>query len=35
VFDQNPLIAKNCSLMGDNFDYGKKGEFVAFDQIYS
>jgi hypothetical protein len=35
VFDQNPLIAKNCSLMGENIVYGKKGEFVAFDQIYS
>jgi hypothetical protein len=32
VFDQNPLIAKNCSLMGEKFDYGKKGEFLAFDQ---
>jgi hypothetical protein len=21
--------------MGENFDYGKKGEFVAFNQIYS
>jgi hypothetical protein len=21
--------------MGENFDYGKKGEFLAFDQIYS
>jgi hypothetical protein len=29
------LLQKNCSLMGENFDYGKKGEFVAFDQIYS
>jgi hypothetical protein len=38
VFDQNPLIAiiaKICSLMGENFDYGKKGEFLTFDQIYS
>jgi hypothetical protein len=24
-FDQNPLIAKKCSLMGENFRYGKKG----------
>jgi hypothetical protein len=23
------------SLMGDNFDYGKKGEFLALDQFYS
>jgi hypothetical protein len=35
VFDQNPLSAKFCSPMGENFDYGKKGEFVTFDQIYS
>jgi hypothetical protein len=36
VFGQNPLICKNCSLMGENFDYGKMGEFfLAFDQIYS
>jgi hypothetical protein len=27
VFDQNPLIAKKCSLMGENFDYGKRGSF--------
>jgi hypothetical protein len=26
---------KNCSLVGENFDYGKNGEFVAFDQIHS
>jgi hypothetical protein len=26
---------QNCSLMGENFCYGKRGEFVAFDQIYS
>jgi hypothetical protein len=28
----------NCkiwSLMGENFDYGKKGEFLALDQFYS
>jgi hypothetical protein len=35
MFDQNPLIVKKCSLMGDNFDYGEEGEFVVFDQIYS
>jgi hypothetical protein len=29
------LLQKNCSLMGENSDYGKKGEFVTFDQIYS
>jgi hypothetical protein len=29
VFDQNPLIAKNCSLMGEKLDYGKKGEFFG------
>jgi hypothetical protein len=23
------------ALMGEKFHYGKKGEFVAFDQIYS
>jgi hypothetical protein len=23
------------SLMGENFDYGKKGEFLAIDQFYS
>jgi hypothetical protein len=27
VFDQNPLIDKNCSLMGEKFDYGKRGSF--------
>jgi hypothetical protein len=27
VFDQNPLIAKNCSLVGKKFEYGKKGSF--------
>jgi hypothetical protein len=36
VFDQNPLIAKKIVLLwGEKFDYGEKGEFVAFDQIYS
>jgi hypothetical protein len=34
VFDQNPFIAKSCSY-GEKFHHGKKGEFVAFDQIYS
>jgi hypothetical protein len=29
------LLLQNCSLMGENFQYGKMGEFVAFDQIYS
>jgi hypothetical protein len=28
-------LLQNCSLMGENFRYGKKGEFVAFNQIYS
>jgi hypothetical protein len=29
------LLLQNCSLMGEKFHYGKKGELVAFDQIYS
>jgi hypothetical protein len=29
------LLLQNHSLMGEKFYYGKKGEFVAFDQIYS
>jgi hypothetical protein len=29
------LLLQNHSLTGENFDYGKKGEFVAFNQIYS
>jgi hypothetical protein len=29
------LLLQNRSLMGEKFHYGKKGEFVAFDQIYS
>jgi hypothetical protein len=29
------LLLQNCSLMGEKFHYGKKGEFVAFDQSYS
>jgi hypothetical protein len=27
VFDQNPLIAKNCSLIGEKFVYVKRGSF--------
>jgi hypothetical protein len=27
VFDQNPYCCKNCSLNGENFDYGKRGSF--------
>jgi hypothetical protein len=26
---------KSWSLMGENFDYGKKGEFLALDKFYS
>jgi hypothetical protein len=26
---------KIWSLMGENFDYGKKGEFLALDQFFS
>jgi hypothetical protein len=26
---------KIWSLMGENFDYGKKGEFLALDKFYS
>jgi hypothetical protein len=26
---------KIWSLMGENFDYGKKGEFLALDEFYS
>jgi hypothetical protein len=29
------LLLQNCSLMGEKFRYGKKGESMAFDQIYS
>jgi hypothetical protein len=29
------LLLQNCSLMGEKFRYGKKGDFVAIDQIYS
>jgi hypothetical protein len=34
VFDQNPLIAKSFSYGGEVSSW-EKGEFVAFDQIYS
>jgi formamidopyrimidine-DNA glycosylase len=27
VFDQNHLNCKNCSLVGEKFDYGKRGSF--------
>jgi hypothetical protein len=30
-----PSYFKNCSLMGEKFDYVKKGEFLVFDQNYS
>jgi hypothetical protein len=29
------LLLQNCSLMGEKVDYGKRGEFLALDQIYS
>jgi hypothetical protein len=29
------LLLQNCSLMGEKFDYGKKGEFYTLDQICS
>jgi hypothetical protein len=29
------LLLQKFFSYGENFDYGKKGEFVAFDQIYS
>jgi hypothetical protein len=29
------LLLQNYYLMGEKFHYGKKGEFVVFDQIYS
>jgi hypothetical protein len=32
VFWSKPFYFKNCSLMGEKFDYGKKGEFLVFDQ---
>jgi hypothetical protein len=31
-FSVRILYCKNCSLMGEKFDYGKKGEFLVFDQ---
>jgi hypothetical protein len=34
-FCQNTLIAKFWSLVGENFDYGKKGEFLTLDQFHS
>jgi hypothetical protein len=34
-FCQNTLIAKFGLLWEENFDYGKKGEFLALDQFYS
>jgi hypothetical protein len=27
--------SKNWPLVGENFDYGKKGEFLALDQFFS
>jgi hypothetical protein len=35
VFLSNYSYCKIWSLMGENFDYGKKGEFLALDQFYS
>jgi hypothetical protein len=35
VFCPKSSYCKNWSLMGENFRYGKRGEFVVFDQIYS
>jgi hypothetical protein len=29
------LLSQICYFMGEKFHYGKKGEFVAFDQSYS
>jgi hypothetical protein len=31
-FLSKPSYCKNRSLVGEKFDYGKKGEFLAFDQ---
>jgi hypothetical protein len=31
---QNTLIVKNWPLMGRIYDYGKKGEFLALDQLF-
>jgi hypothetical protein len=35
VFSTNDSYCKIWSLMGENFDYGKKGEFLTLDQFYS
>jgi hypothetical protein len=35
VFCPKYSYCKNWSLTGENFRYGKKGEFLALDQIYS
>jgi hypothetical protein len=32
VFFIKTLLLQNYSLVGEKFDYGKKGEFLAFDQ---
>jgi hypothetical protein len=34
-FSVRILYCKNCSLMGEKFDYGKKGTFFVFDQNLS
>jgi hypothetical protein len=34
-FLSKPSYWKNYSLVGEKFDYGKKGEFVTFDQNLS
>jgi hypothetical protein len=31
-FSVKILYCKNCSLMGEKFDYEKKGAFLVFDQ---
>jgi hypothetical protein len=35
VFCTNDSYCKIWSLMGENFDYGKKGEFLKLDHAYS
>jgi hypothetical protein len=35
VFAQNPLIAKKMFSYGEEIRLWEKGEFLAFDQIYS
>jgi hypothetical protein len=30
-FRSKPSYCKNCSLMGEKFDYGKTWEFLVFD----